>query len=437
MGIAARSHDDFITVAVGVRASRGAGSCAVSPPANSVDFKGVVEDYQLRANGVLLTATIGEGAESCDQDGVIDIGEVGRIDLEFYNGGAAPLPAGATIEVVDPDPALVFPNGAIVTLPALDPLARTTASIDVTVTGLDTYRPIDVVLRVTTVDSCAETSERTLKTVVHADFQADVSASDDVEAEPSVWKRTGGDVVWNRLASAQSGFYWHADDIGRVSDTRIESPPLKVSADEVLLIEFDHAFSFEASMGINWDGGVIEVSRDAGKTWVDVSTLAAVTGYTGVIASDANPINARSAFVGESPDFPTRHTEQLNLGKQLAGETIELRFRVGTDAAAGAPGWDIDNIRFTGITNTPFPRWAVDQDACDELVSTSDDGTTTPTSGPAGSDTGASSSSGADTVDDTAGALDDDGCGCATDQAPARGGWLALLLLGLRRRRRA
>src|SRR5262249_42724290 len=45
----------------------------------------------------------------------------------------------------------------------------------------------------------------------------------------------------------------------------------------------------------------------------------------------------------------------LNLGMQLAGKTVQVRFRIGTDEGSGAAGWDIDNIAFTGITNTPFP----------------------------------------------------------------------------------
>ncbi|HEY0133467.1 MAG TPA: M36 family metallopeptidase, partial [Nannocystis sp.] len=263
MAAAARSNADFTTIAEAF-ARRGAGSCAVSPPKNSVDFKGVVEDFQLRANGVLLTATIGEGDASCDGDGVIDIGEDGRIDLEFYNGGAALLPPGSKIEVIDPDPALVFPNGSVVTMPELAPLAKTTASIEIAVAGLTDYRPVDVKLRVTTIDSCNEVSERVLPIFIHADLAANVSAVDDVEAEPSVWKLTGGgESVWRRAASEQDGFYWHADDVGRQSDTRLNSPALIVAEDAPLRVAFDHAFSFETSDGINWDGAVIELTRDA------------------------------------------------------------------------------------------------------------------------------------------------------------------------------
>ena len=169
--------------------------------------------------------------------------------------------------------------------------------------------------------------------------------------------------------------------------------------------------------------------------------------YKGVIISEANPLNGRSAYVGETPGFPKRQPESLNLGMKLAGESIQLRFRVGTDAAAGAPGWDIDNLRFTGIDNTPFPVWQVDQALCAETgdsaastssASTSDDDSDSaplPTdSGPAGSTFDDDDGDGVDSV--SADALDDDGCGCRNDPQPRPPLALAaLLLLAIRRRR--
>ena len=32
--------------------------------------------------------------------------------------------------------------------------------------------------------------------------------------------------------------------------------------------------------------------------------------------------------------------------------------------SAGAIGWDVDNVAFTGITNTPFPVLQVEQNPC-------------------------------------------------------------------------
>ena len=155
-----------------------------------------------------------------------------------------------------------------------------------------------------------------------------------------------------------------------------------------------------------------------------------------MIVSDANPLDGRQAFVGQTPNFPARNSVLLDFGDKLAGETIQLRFRVGTDAAAGAAGWDIDNIRFTGITNTPFPRWRVDQSVCAETSGGSEGEPTTSDTASGGYSSSFDAGYGTDSAIDSTSAIDDDGCGC-TREAPGRGGWLALLLLGLRRRRRA
>lgn len=450
MAAAAADPADFATIA-GAFAKRGAGSCAVSPPDESVSFVGVVEDFELSAHGVMLSASLADSVQSCDDDGVLDVGELGRIDLEVYNGGALPMAAGATIEVVDPDPALVFTSGTTLTLPAMAPLETVAVSFEVAVTGLTDYRPIALQLRLTSEDSCEEFNERLLPGVTHADRLVKAAKTDDFEAEPGVWQRDGGvnaEVVWRRQYAAGDGFFWHAEDIGRKSDTRLVSPTLDVSPDQALVIKFDHAYSFETSDDIFWDGGVIEVTRDGGETWEDISKYAAIA-YDGVIISEANPIHMRSAFAGMSEGYPARMTTTLNVADKLAGETIALRFRVGTDSAAGAPGWDIDNVEFINITNTPFPRWTVDQQACAETGAEPTTGSELPTTG-GGDVTGDVPTTGGETPDSTSGGatseggssdesgdpnvLDDGGCGCNSDGRPT--GLLALLLLMLPRRRR-
>lgn len=453
MAAAARDPRDFDVIAAAF-ARRGAGSCAVSPDRNSSTFVGVVEDFQLRANGVMLAAAVSDAANSCDEDGVIDIGELGRVDVELYNAGTAELPAGARVEVIDPDPALMFPDGATVELPALAPLTRFSVSIPVSVGGLKDYRPVTINLRLTTPGGCSETSERPLRTVIQADLNDAAAAHDDVEAEPSAWNRIGNDadVIWRREASEEDGFYWHADDVGRTSDTRLQSPKLEVAEGKPLVIGFDHAYSFETSEGTFWDGAVIELSRDGGATWEDISKYTSVA-YPGTINSEANPLHSRQAFVGASAGYPARQPVSLDLGDQLAGETVMLRLRVGTDAAAGGAGWDIDNFRFEGLTNTPFPRWTRDEGGCDEPEGTGsgDEGsgepTTTVTPTDEGDDDGglgsASDTASTSGGDDGPSALDDDGCGCTTDaNPPGRGSrglasWSWVLLLALTRRRRA
>lgn len=444
MAIAARSQDDFITVATAF-AKRGAGSCAIGPGKNSVDFKGITEAFDLQANALMIAATVDDAGASCDEDGVIDIGETGRIIVVVYNGGVLPLPAGTTVELVDPDPSLMLPKGTKVTVPALAPLEQVELTLELAVDpALVSNKSLPLTLRLNASAGCEPPGDQLLRTEINADLQAAAAATDDVEAEPSAWKLDGGAAaaIWSRRSDA-AGYFWHADDVGYQSDTRLFSPPLQVSMTTPLELRFDHAHKFETSDGVNWDGAVIEYTTDEGQTWQDVSTVAAIE-YGGVIVSEKNPLNMRSAFVSANPSWPARDTVTLLFGDKLAGQTVRLRFRVGTDSAAGAEGWDIDNIAFSGLDNTPFPRWTVDAGACEaggttggETGTDSDDSGGTPppptTSGGGNAGSSSSSSGTGDTADQTG---EDGGCGCRSTRPGPLGLGALALLLGLRRRRR-
>ena len=54
----------------------------------------------------------------------------------------------------------------------------------------------------------------------------------------------------------------------------------------------------------------------------------------------------------------------MDFGTALAGETVRLRFRVGTDGIVGSPGWTIDDIVVNGIDNLPFSGVAANVRTC-------------------------------------------------------------------------
>jgi hypothetical protein len=77
-----------------------------------------------------------------------------------------------------------------------------------------------------------------------------------------------------------------------------------------------------------------------------------------------NPLGGNPAFVGVSPGYPAFTTVTVNLGGSYAGQSVRIRFRIGTDVAVGAPGWEVDDIAFTGITNLPFRGLVPDRALC-------------------------------------------------------------------------
>ena len=493
----ANSEDDYLTVADAF-ARRGFGSCAVSPARTSVDLKGVVEDFELRANAVPSgQLTMSDDVLSCDDDGIVDIDEVGTLRIEVVNAGMLALPQGSQLEIVDAPAGLIFPDGPIATLAGVEPFAAVEAAIQVAIDpALPANDKVTVVARLTTPDGCQAPVDTPISVVINADLALDFSTADDFETTASVWEAAGDKPaeVWSLSKSFAEGSFWHGVDLGVKSDTFLVSPVLSVSDMEPFTIAFDHRFKFEFGDTIYWDGAVIEISEDAGATWNDVTTYGATPAYNGVIDSDLNPLHTRPVYGDMNPLYPEREAESLDFGMALAGKDVQFRFRIGTDSGASDLGWDIDNVVIGGITNTPFPGYVPDTGMCaaetesdtdsdsdsdtDSSTGDTDSDTTTDTSATdSNGDSSSSTTLGTTTLETDSvtpttdatddgpiptssasdgdesetdanstgtgtetdpGEIGDDGCGCDIDEPRGWGQQLAplLVLLGLGRRRR-
>ncbi len=382
----AADEDHFLTLA-NAFARRGMGSCAVSPAKDSVDNTGLVEDFELHANGIMSgVPSISDDILSCDDDGIVDVGEIGSIRVKVTNIGALFLPKGSTVEIIDPPASLSFPDGLTAPVDALAPYQSLDVAITVTVNEplVDNLQEV-LKIRLNTPAGCVPSSETFLPIDLNADLAPNSSSFDDVETTTSAWTPGGAlfESVWSRQPALTDGWFWHGNDIGTDSDTNLTTPTLMVSANDPFIISFDHRFTFEFSDNTHWDGGLVEISEDDGMTWNDASTYGAVPTYIAVINSMANPINGKLAYAHRNAAYPAREAEVLDFGTALAGKAVKFRFRIGTDAAAGDLGWDIDNINFEGITNTPFSSWIPDEAIC-----IPDESTTGETGGETGTGTG-------------------------------------------------
>ena len=139
-----------------------------------------------------------------------------------------------------------------------------------------------------------------------------------------------------------------------VADQLLVGPAIAIGSPAATLT-FRNRFSFEPEDVPNgYDGGVLEI-KVGGGAFSDIVAAGGsfVTGgYTGTVSTAfANPIGGRSAWCAVSAGYPAYTTTPVNLPAAAAGQTIQLRWRVGTDTSVGAPGQNIDSI----VVNDPCP----------------------------------------------------------------------------------
>ncbi|HMZ79510.1 MAG TPA: hypothetical protein PLL06_07410, partial [Acidobacteriota bacterium] len=109
--------------------------------------------------------------------------------------------------------------------------------------------------------------------------------------------------------------------ITTVASNALISPSIALPAGSTgVTLSFRHAWNFESP----WDGGVIEISTNAGSTWTDAVTLGATFaqgGYTGALNSSGNPLSTRQAWTGAQSGYVTT---TATLPASLNGQSIQI-----------------------------------------------------------------------------------------------------------------
>lgn len=353
----AASTADYATIAQAF-ARRGMGTCAVSPDRNSTTFMGIVESTDVKGRLFTAPVTSSDSILTCDEDGVLDATESGRIYIPVSNTGQAAM-TNLSIAITTTTPGVTITSAPITQASfGIGETLYATADVKVDDTlGDATAGDFTVAI---TADNACETITQPIGIRLNVDDVPASSKTDTFDVPASVWSASSSN--WEHLRPSALDGVWRGGDQGSPSDVWLTSPPLQANATADLSVTFEHTYDFEAT----FDGGVIEYSVDHGATWADVATLTGVTpGYTNTLGTDSdNPIGGRMAFSGKNPLFPAIDTVTLDFGTQLAGQTFLLRFRIGTDDASGGTGWTINNVAFTGIDNTPFPTQVADQHMC-------------------------------------------------------------------------
>jgi hypothetical protein len=347
---------------------RGLGSGAVAPDRYDSLMDGAVESFSEPYALAITALGISDRPGYCDADEKLDMGESGALFMTLKNIGLNTL-SHTTGSVGTSNPKLKFPNGQVFSIPSIAPAAAVTVVLPVELNGVTGVDTVDVSATVSDTQlTTPGVIGRNVRALLNADLYPAQSATDDVEALQSVWTAgTSSDdpgSVWRQIAIALDEHVWFGPDNYFSYLTWLQSPPLFVAATGNFSFTFRHRFSFDIDGASANDGGQIQISTDNGAHWTDIGGFA-TPGYNGVIAAGfGNPLAGLPAFIAKSNIYPEFQTVTVNLGTAYAGKTVRVRFALGTDGSGNGDGWQVDDIAFINITNTPFTAVVPDAHAC-------------------------------------------------------------------------
>jgi hypothetical protein len=340
-------------------AKRGAGQHAVGPDRNSTTLVGVTESFVCGNDLLFVDASLSAPTNTCDADAYLDNFETASLTVTLKNIGVGPLTQ-TTATVTSPNPAIHFANGGHMTFPASNPFQTTTASIDVTMFGAVGIQDFSLDISFTDPSISFPPGTASLLIRGNADDLLNASASDNVEATATAWTLGGFGGSWQRVRDTitpnVNNFVWNGPDPNNTADLYLISPTLNVASTGNFTFTFKHRFMFENATTF-FDGGGVEISTDGGATFADVGAAHLSPSYNHTLASGGtNPINGRQTYAGTSAGYPAFATVTCDLGTAFDGMAVKIRFRVGADENTGPNGWDIDDLAFNNITNTPFTK---------------------------------------------------------------------------------
>ena len=134
-----------------------------------------------------------------------------------------------------------------------------------------------------------------------------------------------------------------------MSDQRLISPAIALPADQSpITLKFQNYRNLENnSTAACFDGGILEVSSNGG-AFVQVTGTALLNDpYRGLVSAQyENPLAGLNAWCEPSAGRP--YADTLIDLTPYAGQSVQLRWRVGTDRSVNREGWYVDDIRVQG-----------------------------------------------------------------------------------------
>ena len=173
----------------------------------------------------------------------------------------------------------------------------------------------------------------------------------DFEQGFEAWTHSGDHDTWawTTARAHGPGHSVLAQDVAYDSDQRLVSPPIALPEGQApLTLQFWSHQTIEDRIGGCYDGALLEISNDGGTSWVQVPNSRLLVGpYKGPISgSFNNPARGKQAWCGDPQDWSRTIVDLDN----RAGQTVQFRFRLATDASTGRvpDGFYLDDVEVQG-----------------------------------------------------------------------------------------
>ena len=168
------------------------------------------------------------------------------------------------------------------------------------------------------------------------------------------WTLGSGSIAntWaDNTSSVHSGAHsWHADDSDAVSDQRFVSPSITLpTGQDPLTLQFWHKRDIEQQDATNcYDAGILEISTNGGSTWSQLGAPDLLTDpYDGLVSSQfSNPLQGLQAWCGVK-DW----TDSIVNVSMFGGDTVQFRYRLGSDESVSHDGWYLDDVKVQSCSN--------------------------------------------------------------------------------------
>ncbi|MBY6205410.1 hypothetical protein [Halomonas denitrificans] len=226
-----------------------------------------------------------------------------------------------------------------------------------TTVGLDTRT--QYFWRVTAENGCGTAAPSVTRSFVTAPAAGECPAgqqpfefwSDDMESGTNGWTQGAGSIqnTWARITSdsVSGSASWQALNVASVSDQRLVSPPIDLPNIGPLTLRFQNRQEIEAGSGLCWDGAILEISTNDGGSWTELNgARIGFRAQDGLIDDGFdNPLAGSPGWCGDPRGWEDYAVDLSD----FAGQTVRLRYRLGTDSSIGGrDGWLIDDVRVLG-----------------------------------------------------------------------------------------